>query len=161
MSGACEFKPYQPQQQNDNKVEETENKKLEIIRLASMAVVIVLVAWLHLLQPRWLGNIVVVIAVLAGGYPIFKESLVASRKGRVNMELSMVIAIIASLALYQFLPAIVITFFALLSEFVEGFIVQKGRKNIQLLYDLAPRKAIIKTNNSNNKQASCFRGSLF
>jgi hypothetical protein len=63
MSGACEFKPYQPQQQNDNKVEETENKKLEIIRLASMAVVIVLVAWLHLLQPRWLGNIVVVIAL--------------------------------------------------------------------------------------------------
>ncbi|MFZ0221241.1 MAG: hypothetical protein WAM42_06040, partial [Candidatus Nitrosopolaris sp.] len=90
----------------------------------------------------------VVIAVLAGGYPIFKESLVALRKGRVNMELSMVIAIIASLALYQFLPAIVITFFALLSEFVEGFIVQKGRKNIQLLYDLAPRKAIIKTNNN-------------
>jgi cation transport ATPase len=65
------------------------------------------------------------------------------------MELSMVIAIIASLALYQFLPAIVITFFALLSEFVEGFIVQKGRKNIQLLYDLAPRKAIIETNNNN------------
>ena len=147
MSGACEFKPYQPQQQ----VEEPENKKLEIVRLVSMAVVIVLIAWIHLLQPTWLGNIVVVIAVLSGGYPIFKESLVALRKGRVNMELSMVIAIIASLALYQYLPAIVITFFALLSEFVEGFIVQKGRKNIQILYDLAPRKAIIKTNNNNNQ----------
>ena len=150
MSGACEYKPYLPQQQNDIKVEEPENKKLEILRLASMAVVIVLIAWMHLLQPTWLGNIVVVIAVLAGGYPIFKESLAALRKGRVNMELSMVIAIIASLALYQYLPAIVITFFALLSEFVEGFIVQKGRKNIQLLYDLAPRKAIIKTNNNNH-----------
>jgi cation transport ATPase len=157
-SGACEFKPYHPNQQNE-KV--SENKKLEIVRLAAMATIIVFIAWMHLLQLTWLGNIVVVIAVLAGGYPIFKESLVALRKGRVNMELSMVIAIIASLALYQFLPAIVITFFALLSEFVEGFIVQKGRKNIQLLYDLAPRKAIIKTNNSNNKQASCFRGSLF
>src|SRR5215831_13727739 len=112
-----------------------------------MATIIVAVAWMHLLQPAWLGNIVVVIAVFAGGYPIFKESLVALGKGRVNMELSMVIAIVASLALYQFLPAIVITFFALLSEFVEGFIVKKGRKNIQLLYDLAPRKAIIKTNN--------------
>jgi cation transport ATPase len=62
----------------------------------------------------------------------------------------MVIAIVASLALYQFLPAIVITFFALLSEFVEGFIVKKGRQNIQLLYDLAPRKAIINT--KSNKQ---------
>src|SRR5215472_14424322 len=146
MSKACEFKPYQPNQQNE-KAEEPENKKLEIVRLAVMATITVAVAWMHLLQPAWLGNIVVVIAVFAGGYPIFKESLVALGKGRVNMELSMVIAMIASLALYQFLPAIVITFFALLSEFVEGFIVKKGRKNIQLLYDLAPRKAIIKTNN--------------
>jgi cation transport ATPase len=119
-----------------------------------MAVIIVVVAWMHLTQPTWLGNIVVVIVVLAGGYPIFKESFVALRKGRVNMELSMVIAILASLALAQFLPAIVITFFALLSEFVEGFIVRKGRKNIQLLYDLAPRKAIIKTNHSTNNQKS-------
>src|SRR5262249_53868351 len=30
----------------------------------------------------------------------------------------------------------------------EGFIVEKGRQNIQLLYDLAPRKAIIKTKNN-------------
>jgi heavy metal translocating P-type ATPase len=147
MSGACEFKPYQPEQQNDNNAEKPDNKKLEIVRLAGMATIIVLIAWMHLLQPTWLGNIVVVIAVLAGGYPIFKESFFALRKGRINMELSMVIAIIASLVLYQYLPAIVITFFALLSEFVEGFIVQKGRKSIQLLYDLAPRKAIIKTNN--------------
>jgi heavy metal translocating P-type ATPase len=153
MSGACEFKAYQSNQQNE-KAEEPENKKLEIIRLAVMATIIVIVAWMHVLQPAWLGNIVVVIAVLAGGYPIFKESLVALRKRRVNMELSMVIAIVASLALYQFLPAIVITFFALLSEFVEGFIVRKGRKNIQQLYDVTPRKAIIKTNNSTNNQKS-------
>jgi len=73
---------------------------------------------------------------------------------RVNMELSMVIAIVASLVLSQFLPAIVITFFALMSEFIEGFIVRKGRKNIQLLYDLTPKKAIIKTNNSSKNQKS-------
>lgn len=57
----------------------------------------------------------------------------------------MVIAITAALGLFQFLPAIVITLFALLSEFVEGFIVKKGRKNIETLYDLAPRKAILKS----------------
>jgi xanthine/uracil permease len=66
MSGACKFKPYQPQQQNDNKVEEPDNKKLETFLLASMAVVIVLIAWIHLLQPTSLGNIGVVIAVLVG-----------------------------------------------------------------------------------------------
>ena len=61
------------------------------------------------------------------------------------MELSMVIAIVASLVLLQYLPAIVITFFALLSEFAEGFIVEKRRRNIHALYDLAPRKAIVKS----------------
>jgi cation transport ATPase len=156
MSGACEFKPNQ---QNE-KVEEPENKKIEIVRLLAMAAIIVTVAWMHLLQPTWLGNIVVVIAVLVGGYPIFRESFVVLRKGRVNMELSMVIAIIASLALYQFLPAIVITFFALLSEFVEGFIVLEGRKNIKLLYDLAPRKAIIKTKNNNQVRAKSEKTNL-
>jgi cation transport ATPase len=68
------------------------------------------------------------------------------------MELSMVIAIVASLVLFQFLPAIVITFFALLSEFIEGLIVQKGRKNIQLLYDLTPKKAIIKRYSNSQKE---------
>jgi cation transport ATPase len=157
MSGACEFKPYQPEQQNHNNAEEPDNKKLEIVRLAGMATTIVLIAWMHILQPTWLGNIVVVIVVLAGGYPIFKESFFALRKGRINMELSMVIAIIASLVLYHYLPAIVITFFALLSEFVEGFIRQKGRKNIQLLYDLAPRKAILKQTTTKTKTTRTYR----
>ena len=152
MSGACEFEPNQSRQQDD--VDEPENKKLEILRLAGMATIIVLMGWMHILQPTWLGNIVVVISVLVGGYPIFKESIFALRKGRVNMELSMVIAIVASLALYQFLPAIVITFFALLSEFIEGYIVEKGRKNILLLYNLSPRKAIIKRNNKNGDEES-------
>ena len=152
MSGTCEFEPNQSRQQDD--VEEPENKKLEILRLAGMATIIVLIGWMHLLQPTWLGNIVVIISVLIGGYPIFKESFFALRKGRVNMELSMVIAIVASLALYQFLPAIVITFFALLSEFIEGYIVEKGRKNILLLYNLSPRKAIIKRNNKNGDEES-------
>lgn len=142
MSGACEYKP---QFDNSAKEElEEENKKLDIIRLVGLASVTILVAWLQLLQPLWLADAIIVLTVVIGGYPLFKESFHALKKGRVSMELSMVIAIVAALALSQFLPAIVITFFALLSEFVEGFIVKKGRKNIQTLYDLAPRKAIVK-----------------
>ena len=152
MSGACEFEPNHSRRHDE--IDEPENKKLEILRLAGMATIIVLIGWMHILQPTWLGNFVVVISVLVGGYPIFKESIFALRKGRVNMELSMVVAIVASLALYQFLPAIVITFFALLSEFIEGYIVEKGRKNIQLLYNLSPRKAIIKRNSKNGQGES-------
>jgi len=145
MSGACEYKPPKPAKEKiSEREEENDDKKADILRLSSLAAVTIFVAWLQLLQPNWLANVVIVLTVISGGYPIFRESLYALRKGRVNMELSMVIAIIAALGLLQFLPAIVITLFALLSEFVEGFIVKKGRKNIQTLYDLAPRKAILK-----------------
>ncbi|MGA9845707.1 MAG: cation-translocating P-type ATPase, partial [Nitrososphaeraceae archaeon] len=68
------------------------------------------------------------------------------------MELSMVIAIVASLTLSQFLPAIAITFFALLSEFIEGFIIKKGRKNIEELYRHTPRKAIVKRQNNHENE---------
>ncbi len=142
MSGACE---YDPKKAHELVEESEEDKRIEILRIVGIGLVTIFVAWLQLIQPDWIGKIIVTITVLVGGYPIFKESLYALRKGRVNMELSMVIAIIASLALLQFLPAIVITFFAIMSEFVEGFIVKKGRKNIETLYNLAPRKALVKS----------------
>jgi len=148
MSGACK---YDPKKAHELVEESDEDKRIEILRLVGIGLVTVFVAWLQLIQPDWIGKILVTITVLVGGYPLFKESLYALRKGRVNMELSMVIAIIASLALLQFLPAIVVTFFAILSEFVEGFIVKKGRKNIETLYSLAPRKALVKSENGQTK----------
>jgi heavy metal translocating P-type ATPase len=143
MSGACEYDPKKAHELE----EESEDKRIEILRMVGIGLVTLFVAWLQLIQPDWIGKIIVTIAVLVGGYPLFKESLSALKKGRVNMELSMIIAIIASLALFQFLPAIVVTFFAIVSEFVEGFIVKKGRKNIEMLYSLAPRKALVKSEN--------------
>lgn len=153
MSGACEYKPYRKEQEEIiERKQEQKIKKIEILRLTGIAIVMIFVAWMHLLQPTYLANIVVTIAVIVCGYPLYRESLSALRKGRVNMELSMVIAIVASLILSQFLPAIAITFFALLSEFIEGFIIKKGRKNIEGLYKHAPRKAIVRKKNKDGKE---------
>lgn len=148
MSGACE---YDPKKAHELVEESEEDKRMEILRLVGIALVTIFVAWLQLIQPDWIGKAIVTVTVLIGGYPLFKESLYALKNGRVNMELSMVIAIIASLALLQFLPAIVVTFFAIMSEFVEGFIVRKGRKNIETLYSLAPRKALVRNENGQTK----------
>ena len=148
MSGACEYTSNYRKKEDVIEEHEKKNEKIEILRLAGIAMVMIFVAWLHILQPKWLENIIIVSVVIVCGYPLYRESLSSLKKGRVNMELSMVIAIIASLILLQFLPAIAITFFALLSEFVEGFIVKKGRKNIEELYRHAPRKAIVKMQNN-------------
>lgn len=152
MSGACEYKSSYKKKEEIIEEQEQKIKKIEIFRLTGIAIVMIFVAWMHLLQPTYLANIVVTIAVIVCGYPLYRESLSALRKGRVNMELSMVIAIVASLILLQFLPAIAITFFALLSEFIEGFIIKKGRKNIEGLYKYAPRKAIVRKKNKDGKE---------
>lgn len=149
MSGACEYKP---REKIDSAKEKKGTKHLEILRLVAISIVIVFVGLLQLVQPVWLANIIVFLTVLIGGYPIFKESFYSLAKGRINMELSMVIAIIASLLLQQFVPAIVITFFALMSEFIEEMIVNRGRKSIRSLYELTPRKAIVK-NQTDNMQS--------
>lgn len=141
MSGACEYMPVTKERQSPNLT--LQDKKIDIIRLLGMTIITLFVAWLNLVPYSWLSSIIIVITVIIGGYPIFKESLQALRKGRVNMELSMVIAILASLLIFQLLPAIVITLFALMSEFIEEYIVHKGRRNIQMLYDRAPKKALL------------------
>jgi P-type Cu+ transporter len=155
MSGACEYKSNYRKYKEAIEDHEKKSEKIEteILRLAGIAMVMIFVAWLHILQPKGLEDIVLFSTVIVCGYPLYRESLSSLKKGRVNMELSMVIAIIASLILLQFLPAIVITFFALLSEFIEGFIIKKGRKNIDGLYRHTPRKAIVKMqNNHENEQ---------
>ncbi|TVP41807.1 heavy metal translocating P-type ATPase [Candidatus Nitrosocosmicus arcticus] len=141
MSGACEYVPQTNGQLEHG--EKLSERNLDMVRLAGVSVVTIVVAWLNLIPIEWLTNSIILLTVIVGGFPIFKESFMALSKGRINMELSMVLAIIASLFLLEFLPAIVITLFALLSEFLEEYIVQKGRKNIAMLYSRAPKKALL------------------
>lgn len=142
MSGACEYISQGHARESHNTLNAAD-KRLDTVRLILVFSITIFVAWLDLLPFQWLSDLLVIGTVLVGGYPIFKESFSALRNGRVNMELSMVIAILASILLFQLLPAIVITFFALMSEFFEELIVQKGRKNIEMLYSRAPKKALV------------------
>lgn len=56
-----------------------------------------------------------------------------------TMELSMTIALIGALAIGQFLTALVIAFFVLFAELLEGFTVGSGRKAIEKLINSLPR----------------------
>ncbi len=69
MSGACEYTPPKQEQH----LEKLENKKIEVFRLIAMAVVVIFIAWLHLLSFPWISSTIIIAAVIFGGYPIFKE----------------------------------------------------------------------------------------
>jgi len=59
-----------------------------------------------------------------------------------TMELSMTIALVSALCIGQFFTALVIAFFVLFAELVEGYTVGGGRRAIQKLIDSLPRRVI-------------------
>jgi Cd2+/Zn2+-exporting ATPase/Cu+-exporting ATPase len=115
----------------------------EYVRLALMALVIVASLtgwWRHWMSRDWLAFA----ATLIGGFPIYEEAWENLRKRRMTMELSMTIALIAALCIGQFLTALVIAFFVLFAEMVEGYTVGSGRRAIQTLIDALPRQVRVR-----------------
>src|SRR3989454_3205757 len=85
-------------------------------------------------------------ASLVGGYPVFVETFHSLRHRSINMEVSMTLAIVASLLVGQFTAAVVVTFFVLLSEFIESYAVDKGRATIVKLEKSIPRRTLVRRN---------------
>jgi heavy metal translocating P-type ATPase len=91
-------------------------------------------------------DIVAVAATLAGGFPVFVQTFRSLQHHSINMEVSMTVAIAASLLVGQFTAAVVITFFVLLSERIESYAVDKGRATIVKLEKSVPKKALVRRN---------------
>src|SRR5487761_1014346 len=112
--------------------EHEESKSRELTRLGLMGIA-VLLSWIGIWRALTPIDFIAITATLVGGYPVY-------------MEVSMAVAIFASLAVGQFTVAVVITFFVLLSEYIETYAVDKGRQTIVLLEKSAPKKALVRRN---------------
>ncbi len=117
----------------------------EYIRLGLMGIIVVasLTGWWRLFMDRdWLAFAGTVI----GGFPIYQEAWENLRKRRMTMELSMTIALLSALAIGQFFTAIVIAFFVLFAELLEGYTVGGGRRAIEKLINALPRHVTVRRN---------------
>ena len=112
---------------------------LELGRIAFVGLAIV-VTWLRLWQPLPNFDIAGFAAVLIGGYPIFHEAFADLLSRRMTMELSMTIALASALAIREVFTALVIVFFVLIAEVLEGLTVGRGRRAIQDLLNLLPQQ---------------------
>lgn len=120
-----------------------ETRAVEYIRLALMAAVILSNLtgwWKNYLSRDWLA----LIATIVGGWPIYAEAWANIRAFRMTMELSMTIALVAALCIGQFFTALVIAFFVLLAELIEGYTVGGGRRAIRSLLDALPRHVTVR-----------------
>ncbi len=115
------------------------------IRLFLMGIA-ALTSYLGILRGLAPIDVVAIGATLIGGYPVFIETFHSLRHRSINMEVSMTVAIVGSLLVFQFTAAVVVTFFVLLSEFIESYAVDKGRATIVKLERSIPRRALVRRN---------------
>ena len=87
--------------------------------------------------PWWLA----LAAVLAGGYPIFRNVVRALRNRSVTSHALMTLGIVGALAIAQYAAAAVIVFFMRLADFIEGYTTERSRQAIKELLKLAPETA--------------------
>ena len=120
---------------------------VELLRIGLVAVGI-LVSWLELWKPFARFDVIALTATLIGGYPIFKEAFANIVARRMTMELSMTIALAAALAIGEFFTALMIAFFVLVAEVLEGLTVGRGRRAIKDLLDLLPARAVVRREGS-------------
>ena len=117
---------------------------VEWARVAFVAVILTLV-WAQIV-PRVRGvDILAVLGLLIGGYPIFKEAISDLLERRMTMELSMTIALVAAAVIGEFFTALLITVFVLIAEILEGMTVGRGRRAIRQLMDLLPQTAEVRS----------------
>lgn len=124
--------------------EQGENHGREWLRVGFVAAVILLVWWR--IVPRFHGvDLLAIAGILGGGFPIFKEAFEDLFKGRMTMELSMTIALVAASAIGEFFTALLITVFVLIAEVIEGMTVGRGRRAIRQLLDLLPQTTEVRS----------------
>lgn len=116
------------------------DRKLEVARIVFLAFSIVVVFF----WPKQ-SLLLAILAVLVGGFPVFREAMDDAMKGRVHMESAMALGMLASAAIGELLAAVVIAFFTLIAEMMDDLTCEKGREAIAELVKLYPRSAIRKT----------------
>jgi P-type Cu+ transporter len=84
--------------------------------------------------PPWLA----LAAVLAGGYPIFRNVVRALRNRSVTSHALMTLGIVGAVAIGQYAAAAVIVSFMRLADFIEGYTTERSRQAISELLTLAP-----------------------
>lgn len=80
------------------------------------------------------------VGLVIGGWPLFEEAWESIRKRRMTMELSMGIAVLAAAYTGYFFVALIITFFVLIAEVLEGMTLERGRRAIRDLMALLPNE---------------------
>ena len=85
-------------------------------------------------------------AIIIGGFNLFKEGITNLYKLNFTMEVLMTIAIIGASIIGEWMEGSIVVLLFALSEALERFSMDRARKSIRSLMDIAPKEALIRRN---------------
>lgn len=117
--------------------------RIALARIALVALAVALVGF-ETVEGSLFAGVLAIVVTLVGGFPILKEAWEAVPARRMTMELSMTIALVAALAIGEFLTVLVIVLFVLIAEEIEKLTVGRGRRAILDLLALLPQRIFVR-----------------
>ena len=94
--------------------------------------------------PPWAADLPFGVAIIAGGTLIAPKALRALRRLALDMNVLMTVAVIGALAIGEWSEGAAVTFLFALSEALEAFSLQRARRAVKALMQLAPETALVK-----------------
>jgi Cd2+/Zn2+-exporting ATPase/Cu+-exporting ATPase len=131
----------------NRKMEDIAQKSFRLFGLVFGGILLVVVAgeWLGLFQsltswiPFWAGALFVV----AMGYPVFRQVVVAAGKGMVTPHALMALGAVTALVAGEWVTAAIVVFFMRTGDYIESYTTDKARDSVRSLTELAPQTATV------------------
>ncbi|MGM0546285.1 MAG: heavy metal translocating P-type ATPase [Bacteroidota bacterium] len=145
------------QSQGENEsLKEKAQKSFRLFGLVFGAILLVVIAgeWFGLFQtltqwiPFWVGALL----VLLMGYPVFKQVVVAAKKGLVTPHALMALGSLTALAAGEWVTAGIVVFFMRTGDYIENYTTEKARDSLRSLTKLAPQTAVLLQGDGTEKE---------
>lgn len=148
-AGAFENLIIRDDQENDEQVRSKESFiKRNIALIISLGFILVaVISQLSLGEDHLLTKALYILAIIIGGFDLFKEGFSDLIKLDFSMESLMTIAIIGAAFIGEWAEGSIVVILFAISEALERFSMDKVRQSIRSLMDIAPKEALIRRNN--------------
>lgn len=148
-AGAFENLIISDDQENDEQVRSKESFiKRNIALIISLGFILVaVISQLSLGEDHFLTKALYILAIIIGGFDLFKEGFSDLIKLDFSMESLMTIAIIGAAFIGEWAEGSIVVILFAISEALERFSMDKARQSIRSLMDIAPKEALIRRNN--------------
>lgn len=112
------------------------------------------VAWSTQDESSWRVRGMAAASILLGGIPTIRKGLYALRSFTLNINFLMTVAVFGACAIGEWPEAAVVVFLFAVAELIEAYSLDRARKSIQSLMEMAPEVAVVKQADGSWKEIS-------